>query len=555
MTNSLAHLSRRILPAVLGVTAIAGCSSSGGHPAATRTATPSVVASAAATGSAAASSPPAAPSAGPSSAAPSGQADPALEPFYGQQIAWGRCAPDPEDSGVDMSVFQCGTAHVPLDYGNPGLGTVDLALIRKSATQPGHKLGSLFFDPGGPGGSGVNYLAETAVRQFGALNADYDLIGFDPRGVGASTPVHCLDDATRDRFVAQPHATDTTGKEFESACAARSGKLLAYVGTVNAARDLDVLRAAVGEQKLDYLGFSYGTYLGADYADQFPDRTGRLVLDGAMDPSVGPLQGDVQQQIGFEGVYERFAKDCVSQSDCPLGSDPDTAAKKAADFLDGLDAQPLTSATSGRVLNSSLAWTGTLGLLYGSAKDWQYLRLGLSQAMRQHRPDLMLAFADNYNGRDQQGHYSNEADANAAINCADEGGPAPTADQLQQALQQLHQQAPYLTHRMTVDDLALGIDCSAWPHQQPTPPQQIKAAGSAPILVVGSTGDDATPYQWAQHLSTMLADATLLTRDGDGHTAYDKSSCVQRAVNAFLLGGTMPAAGTHCATDNQDGNG
>ncbi|MCX4749826.1 alpha/beta hydrolase [Kitasatospora sp. NBC_01287] len=540
-------MSRRILPAVLGVTALAGCGGSGGTTAAKSPAAPSVVASA----SAVAPSPSAAPTPSPSptpTAHPTGAADPALQSFYGQQISWASCSADPDQQGTDLSVFQCGTAHVPLDYTNPAGDTIDIALIRKTAVQQGQRLGSLFFNPGGPGGSGIDYLSNTAVSQFKTLNQRYDLVGFDPRGVGRSTAVHCLDDAARDKFNAQDHATPTSMKDFESACAAGSGKLLPFVGTVNAARDLDVLRGVVGDQKLNYLGFSYGTYLGTVYAQEFPDRTGRLVLDGAMDPSVDALDADVQQQIGFEGVFEHFAADCVKQSDCPLGSDPQAAAKKAADFLDGLQEHPLTSAKSGRTLTSAEGWTGALGMLYGSAKDWDYLRIGLSQAMRLHSPDMMLALADNYNGRDEKGHYSNEADANMAINCADDGSAAPTDDQLQQALQQLHDKASYLNGRVTVDDLRIGLDCGAFPAHG-TPPQAITAAGSAPILVVGSTGDDATPYAWAQHLAATLSQATLLTRDGDGHTAYDKSSCVQTAVNAFLLAGTMPAAGTHCSTD------
>ncbi|MDH6116110.1 pimeloyl-ACP methyl ester carboxylesterase [Kitasatospora sp. GAS204A] len=536
MKLTLARASRRILPAVLGVTVVAGCGGSGGSPVAKSPAPSAVRAS---------TSTPPAPS---PSATPAGADDPALKPFYGQQVGWGSCSADPDTRGTDLSAFQCGTAHVPLDYAHPGADTIDIALIRKPAAQQGQKLGSLFFNPGGPGGSGLDYLANTADSRFKTLGDRYDLIGFDPRGVGRSTAVHCLDDADRDKLNAQDHATATTMKDFESGCAAKSGKLLPFVGTVNAARDLDVLRGVMGDQKLNYLGFSYGTYLGTVYADEFPGRTGRLVLDGAMDPSLDALTADVQQQIGFEGVFEHFAADCVTQSGCPLGSDPGTAAKKAADFLDGLQNHPLTSAKNGRVLTSAEGWTGALDMLYGSAKDWGYLRSALSQAMNQHSPDFMLVLADNYNGRDPNGRYTNEADANTAINCADDGTPSPTDDQLQQALQQLQAKASYLNRRVTIDDLRVGNDCGAFPAHG-APPQVIKATGSAPILVVGSTGDDATPYAWAQHLASGLANATLLTRDGDGHTGYDKSSCIQSAVNGFLLNGTMPAAGTHCSTD------
>ncbi|PYC71467.1 alpha/beta hydrolase [Streptomyces tateyamensis] len=537
MNSALARVSRRILPVVLGIAVVAGCSGSGGtRPAAGTGSSPAVTAA-----------PPT--SAAPSpSLRPGGEADPALKSFYGQQIGWAPCAADPALKNVDMSTFQCGTAHVPLDYAHPTVDTVDLALIRKPAAKADQRLGSLFLNPGGPGGSGIEEVAGGANGRFQSLNQRYDLVGFDPRGVGRSTAVHCLDDAARDKLNAQDHADAGSDQGFADACRAKSGKLLPFVGTVDAARDLDVLRGAVGDQKLDYLGFSYGTYLGAEYAEQFPDRTGRLVLDGAMDPSNDPLDADVAQLVGFEGVFERWAADCPSHSGCPLGKDPAAAAQRAAAFLDGLEQHPMTT-SDGRTLTAAEGWTGALEMLYGDAKSWEYLRNGMEWAMQAHKADYLMAFADDYNGRDKQGHYTNMADANVAINCADYGAPVPSDDRINQALAQLHSQAKYLTARMTAEDLN-AQDCRDWPYHPSTAPHVIKAAGAAPILVVGSTGDDATPYAWAQHLAAGLADATLLTRDGDGHTGYGKSSCIKKAVDSFLVDGTMPAAGTHCPTDS-----
>ncbi|GAA1238607.1 alpha/beta hydrolase [Kitasatospora nipponensis] len=543
MNIALAHLSRRILPAVLGVTVVAGCGGSGASP------DPAMESAAPSAPSAAASHAPASPSAAVTpTAQPSGADDPALKPFYGQQVAWSACADDPMTKEVNESSFLCGTAHVPLDYAHPAGDTFDLALVKKPAAQSVQKLGSLFFNPGGPGGSGIDMVTGGAASQFKSLNDRYDLIGFDPRGVGRSSAVHCLDDAARDQLNALDHADGGTGKAFADACQAKSAKLLPFVGTVNAARDLDVLRAVVGDQKLNYLGFSYGTYLGGFYAEQFPDRTGRLVLDGVVDPTLSQLDAGIAQQVGFEGVFERFAADCVTHSGCSLGKDPGAAAKKAADFLDGLEAHPMTG-TDGRKLTSAEGWTGTLDMLYGDAKSWEYLRDGLAWAMQGHKADYLLEFADDYNGRDGQGHYNNLADANVAINCADDGSPIPTDDQIQQALQQLHDKAPYLDRRVTAEDLK-AQDCRAWPFHSAPPPHVIKAAGSAPILVVGSTGDDATPYAGAQKVAANLANATLLTRDGDGHTAYSKSACIKKDVDAFLIDGTMPPAGTHCPTDS-----
>ncbi|MFI9272320.1 alpha/beta hydrolase [Kitasatospora sp. NPDC052896] len=523
----MARVSRRILPAALGVTMVAGCGGAAGSRGA------EVVNSAR-------------PSTSSSAAASSGAADPALEPFYGQQIAWATCPDDPTRKGVDEADFQCATLHVPLDYTHPGGDTVDIAVVRRPAAQPGQRLGALVVDPGGPGGSGIQEVTLDG-KQFSGLTDRYDLVGFDPRGVGKSTAVHCLGDQARDQWDTDDHPAQPKGTTLAQACQANSGKLLPFVGTADAARDMDVLRGALGDPRLNYLGSSYGTYLGSVYAEEFPDRTGRLVLDGAMDPSMDLLDQDVQQTIAFEGVFERFAKDCTTQARCPLGKDPAGAAQRLGDFLDGLDARPMT-ATDGRKLTASQGWTGTLGMLYGDAKSWEYLRDGLDWAMNGNKADYLLEFADDYNGRDTGGHYSNELDAYAAITCADHSGEGiPSDGRVQQAVQQLHEQAPLLTKHYTTDDL-FDPDCRNWPFKSTAQPHAIRAAGSAPILVVGSTGDDATPYAWAQKLASGLANATLLTRDGDGHTGYGKSACIQTDVNAFLLDGTMPPAGTHCPT-------
>ncbi|MFE9421649.1 alpha/beta hydrolase [Kitasatospora sp. NPDC006697] len=543
MTIARARLARRILPVVLGATVLAGCSGSGGTKAAgTPAATP-----AAASPTPSPSAPPS-PSASPTpTAKPTGADDPALKPFYTQQIAWGACTDDGSYQKIDLTKFQCGTAHVPLDYANPAADGIDLALVRRPTTGKQQRVGSLFVNPGGPGGSGVEEVLYGADGSMKGLDDRFDLIGFDPRGVGKSAPVHCLDDAGYDTWYTADHPAQNKGKTLADGCQAKSGKLLPFVGTQNVARDLDVLRGAVGDQKLNYLGFSYGTFIGIDYAEQFPDRTGHLVLDGVMDPSQSLLDSDVQQLAGFEGVFEHWAADCVTQTNCPLGKDPATAAKKAADFLDGLAANPMT-AKDGRELTASQGWTGTLEMLYGGAKSWEYLRGALSWAMKGNKPDYLLSFADDYNGRDSKGHYANQQDAYAAVMCADFGAGMPTDAQVDQALEQDHQKAPYLSKHFTKDDL-FDPDCRAWPYHPSAAPGPISAPGAAPILVVGSTGDDATPYPWAQKAAAALPGAVLLTRDGDGHTGYGKSACIKTAVDAFLGTGTMPAANTHCPTD------
>jgi pimeloyl-ACP methyl ester carboxylesterase len=485
-----------------------------------------------------------------------GDPNPALTRFYTQKPTWKGCETDDEDQREQAGAFRCTTFTVPLDYTHPEGKTIDIAVTRKSAGKPGQRRGSLLLNPGGPGGSGVEsawWMAEDSIGR--SLQDSYDIVGFDPRGVDRSAPVRCLTDRERDAFVAEDLPEDPAraqarakerDKQYAAECQAKSGDLLPFVGTENAARDMDVLRAALGDDKLDYLGFSYGTYLGAVYAELFPKSTGRLVLDGAVDPAADGLSAAVEQQVGFDKSLRRFAEDCVGRAGCPLGSDRAAAPTKVADFLDGLQDNPLR-ASDGRKLTSGLGWTAVISLLYGD-KDtaWKYLRDSLNQAMVKKAPDALLFYADNYNGRDQQGRYDNSADALVAIGCADGSGDAPTPEQVQAALTRLRSDAPLISRDVTADDLT-GEDCEDWPFRSTEKPHAISAPGSAPILVVGTTGDPATPYASAQKLASGLSDATLLTFEGEGHTAYGgKSSCVDDAVEAFLLTGKRPAAGTRC---------
>ncbi|MGW2251763.1 alpha/beta hydrolase [Kitasatospora sp. NPDC001660] len=492
---------------------------------------------------------------------PTGADDPALKSFYAQQIAWAPCPPDPkadQQTKADTSGMQCGKLHVPLDYADPAKDALDLALIKLPATKPDQRVGSLVVNPGGPGASGVDMVKDGAKDFTGALHSRFDVIGFDPRGTGASSPIACLDDKQRDAEeqvdapldpAARKAQSDQQNAQFIAACQAKSGKLLPFVGTRNSARDMDVLRAAVGDKKLNYLGVSYGTYLGSLYAEEFPKNAGRLVLDGAVDPAADELDSVIKQQAGFEQSFERFAADCVDKhaSECSLGKDPSQAAKKAADFLDGLRDHPLPT-KDGRKVGSDLAWTGVRGALYGDENTtWQYLRVALSVAMKNDKGDVLLAFADDYNERDESGHYSPMDAAHAAISCADGSAPAPSAERAQQTVKQLQEQAPLLTKGVDVQDFTES-SCNGWPFQSPEKPHTIRAEGADPILVVGSTGDPATPYAAAEALAKGFANATLLTRVGEGHGAFGKgNACIDQALEAYLVEGTMPAAGTRCS--------
>ncbi|MFI6845384.1 alpha/beta hydrolase [Kitasatospora sp. NPDC050467] len=491
---------------------------------------------------------------------PTGADDPALKSFYGQQIAWAACPADPQaaKSKIDISGMLCGRLHVPLDYASPATDALDIALIKLPAAKPDRKIGSLMVNPGGPGGSGVEMVKYSPKDYDGALHDRFDLIGFDPRGTGESSPVVCFDDQQMDARNEADDPLDPAARKAEhvknatehaAACQARSGRLLPFVGTRNTARDLDVLRAAVGDKKLNYLGVSYGTYLGAVYAEEFPKNAGRLVLDGAVDPAQDQLDHGVDQQVGFEKSFERFAADCVENhaSECPLGKDPAKAAKKAADFIDGLHDHPMT-AKDGRKLGRDLAWTGTTELLYGDEKTtWQYLRNALGWAMVGNKPDVLLAFADEYNGRDEKGHYSPMEEANGAIRCADNAAPAPSPERAQQAVARLRAEAPLFSRGVTVDDYS-EPGCAYWPFKTPEKAHAIRAEGADPILVVGSTGDPATPYASAEALAKGFANATLLTRVGEGHGAFGRgNACIDAALQAYLVEGTLPAAGTRCS--------
>ena len=488
---------------------------------------------------------------------PTGADDPALKSFYGQQIAWAAC-PAPQEEHLDTAGLECGKLHVPLDYTHPATATLDIALVRLPAAKPDQKVGSLVVNPGGPGGSGLEFVEGSRKDFAGALHNRFDVVGFDPRGIGQSSPVSCLTDAKRDALdqidspsdaKARRAQSDQQNQEYAAACQANAGKLLPFVGTRNTARDVDVLRQALGDRKLNYLGISYGTYLGALYAEEFPKNTGRLVLDGAVDPAADPLDESIGQLAGFEKSLRAFAADCVRNhaAECSLGTDPDTAAQKASDYLDTLHDHPLAT-TDGRKVNRDLAQLGTILFLYGDEKtSWPILRQAFYAGMTAKDGDLFLAGADNYNGRDEKGHYSSQEDAHTAISCADGAAPAPSPERIRQVLAKLKEQAPLFSKDTAAEDFAVA-SCAAWRFHTTETPHTVRAEGSAPILVVGTTGDPATPYAAAESLAKGFASATLLTREGEGHGAFGVgNTCIDIALELYLIDGTMPAAGTRCA--------
>ena len=471
-----------------------------------------------------------------------------LSSYYGQKPDWRTCG---------VPGFECATLKAPLDYADPAAGDVRLAVARKKATGPGKKLGSLLVNPGGPGGSAIGYLQAYAGIGYPAeVRARYDMVAVDPRGVARSEPVECLDGPDMDTYTqtdATPDdARETTQlvdayKNFAEGCGAHSPELLRHVSTVEAARDMDIVRAALGDPKLNYVGASYGTFLGATYAGLFPERAGRLVLDGAMDPSLPARRLNLDQTAGFETAFQSFAKDCVQQPDCPLGGKGTTLAQVGMNlkaFFGKLDAHPIpTGDADGRKLGEALATTGVIAAMYDEG-SWAQLREALTSAMKENDGAGLLVLSDSYYERDADGRYTNLMFANAAVNCLDLPAAFSTPEQVEKDLPTFEKASPVFGEGLAWASL----NCAYWPVRATGEPQRIEAKGAAPIVVVGTTRDPATPYRWAQSLSRQLSSARLLTYEGDGHTAYGRgSACIDSTIDAYLLRGTPPAEGKRCS--------
>lgn len=465
-----------------------------------------------------------------------------LKKYYGQKLDWHGCGvPD----------FQCATMKAPLDYDEPAGAEIKLAVARKKATGPGKRLGSLHVNPGGPGGSAIDYLQGYAGIGYPApVRARYDMVAIDPRGVARSEPVECLTGKEMDAYTQVDQTPDDQAetdrlaasfKKLAQGCEKRSAEILAHVSTEEAARDMDIFRATLGDPKLAYVGASYGTFLGATYAELFPTRVGRLVLDGAMDPSLPAVEMNRDQTAGFETAFQAFAADCVKQPDCPLGTG---SAAEAGDrmkaFFKELDTKPVPTGQP-RELGESLATIGVINAMYDESA-WPGLRESLSSAMDGDGSGL-LALADSYYEREDDGSFTNLMYANAAVNCLDLP-PAFTAPaQAEKALPSFEKASPVFGTGLAWASL----NCAYWPTKATGTPHRIEAKGAPPILVVGTTRDPATPYKWARSLADQLSSGVLLTYDGDGHTAYGRGSdCVDTAINTYLLEGTPPKPDKKC---------
>jgi pimeloyl-ACP methyl ester carboxylesterase len=455
--------------------------------------------------------------------------------FQDQVISWASCESD----------YECATVAVPLDHLNPSDQIIEIALIRKAGTE---NLTPLLINPGGPGASGFDYVRDN-YETLGTedLRSNFQLVGFDPRGVGRSAPVTCNDEKVKDQVYYEdsgfPLGSDDDFsfskdllERFAASCQ-ETGFDVAYFNTQQSARDMDLIRAALGVEKLDYLGFSYGTELGATYIALFPKRVGKFVLDGAVDPTLSSAQGTVNQVAGFDKAFRSYLKDCLASADCPFTGTVEQALKKVGELLVKLETSQLPTQYD-RDAGLTVALYGIIAALY-TEQSWPYLTQAFQEAFDGDGSTLLL-LADFYNDKDPNGGYlSNISEANVAINCADERvGPEEFASLREDVLTASSVFGKYFGYPE--------LGCLGWPEGKSMIELDYSVALATGPLVVGTTGDPATPYQQAVSLAKLLSGATLLTYEGEGHTAYGSSDCVNKYVEDYLLGEMLPAAELLC---------
>ncbi|CAB4815837.1 unannotated protein [freshwater metagenome] len=458
-----------------------------------------------------------------------------LRDFQAQPIKWRNC----------FDNLLCTDVLVPIDYTNIKLGTFKIAVLKHEASNKEDRIGSMFVNPGGPGASGVEYAYGAEYIVSPELLALYDIVGFDPRGVGRSAPIRCLTDDESDANYASDSKPDNAqefdvlvkeAQDYVAKCEKNTKNLTAY-STENAARDMDVIRAVLGDEKLNYLGKSYGTYLGTLYAQLFPDKVGRLVLDGAIDPHATPLEQSLTQAIGFDSAIDAFVKDCLQIDTCPL---PKDATKQYfTELFDAIAKKPLTTRTK-RVATESLVVLGTASALYDNESGWPMLRVALKQA-KAGNGYMFLSLADAYTGRQPNGVYpTNEGDSGFVIDCLD-WNDTRSNEQIAQDAKTFKAQAPVFGPYLAYS----GVSCKSFAGIKQ--PIEIDQINTAPIIVIGTLRDPATPYSWALALHKLIANSLLITFDGDGHTGHGRgSTCVDNTVDTFFITGKIPTEDQKC---------
>ncbi|MFC7807978.1 alpha/beta hydrolase [Streptomyces olivaceus] len=504
----------------------------------------------------------------------------ALKAFRGQSPDWQDCpAPAPVQGGgeapralPDGTAWQCATLHAPLDWKKPAGESMDLALIRaRSSGDTADRIGSLLFNFGGPGGSGVATLPGLAP-DYDKLRARYDLVSFDPRGVGNSRAVRCSDpalpddsevDDTPDDGADELAALVAFNRDTAAACERNSGDVLPYVGTTQAAQDMDLIRQVLGDEKLHYFGISYGTELGGAYAHLFPERVGRAVLDGVVDPTHDRMAEALAQAGGFQRAFEHFAAWCAERG-CALGADAERIVAATVALEEALDDTPLPVSDGGELDGDALI-DAVSGALYRQ-DYWPTLRVAL-EAAADDDGDVLQDLAEALGQRGGDGDQdasdapdasdvpdvsdesdgSNEEDAFRAITC-DDSSDRYTAADVRARLPEFLRASPLFGPGLAWSALS----CAGWPVPGTAHRPEVSAPGAPPVLLVGNTGDPATPYEGAARMAERLGKGVgfELTFEGEGHGAYDSGNgCVREAVDAYLLDGRLPAPGAVCEAE------
>ena len=464
-----------------------------------------------------------------------------LAPYLGQEVQWSDCGAGAE----------CATVMAPLDWDNPGVGEdVSLAVSRHSAT--GQALGSLFVNPGGPGASGYEFVLDSVdVAVSEVLRESFDVIGWDPRGVNFSSPVSCAaTDAELDYFFfgeleAQPDTPEWDAEllaesiRFGQECQANTGELLEFVDTLSTVRDLDLLRHLVGDEQLNYLGYSYGTLIGALYIDTFPEKVGRMVLDGPVDPGASQFDLVVNQHRGFEEALEAYLVECDLTNSCPFAGSLEQRLRGVSDLYDELEQNPLRHA-DGRLIDDGMLRTAMVTTLYAQS-SWPFLTQ-MFEELQEGVTDTAIFLVDFYYDREGGVYQNNSMEAFIAINCLDypvESDPAV----LEAQADQLREAAPYTARPSGDGDLV----CMNWPYPPKLNKGPVRGEGANPVVILGTTGDPATPYNWSVSLNEQLENSVLLTLVGEGHLAYDERvTCINDPVDTYFVTGDLPEDGITC---------
>jgi pimeloyl-ACP methyl ester carboxylesterase len=454
-----------------------------------------------------------------------------LEDYKSQELNWRSC----------YDGFECSSFKVPVDYTKIDNQSFTLKVLRHNALDQKNKLGSIVVNPGGPGGSATLYAYNAEYILSKEINEKYDVVGFDPRGINESGEIRCLTDEEEDEFLnadasdgksANVAALSATSKDFADKCAKAAGKKLGHYSTLEAAKDMEILRLLLSEKKLNFLGKSYGTYLGTLYAALYPETVGRIVLDGAVSPNVSMREQQLAQAVAFDKALNNFL---ATQKRFKLSD-----IKK---LLSDADTNPMEG-SDGRYAGQSIAITAIATTLYDSGDGWKDLKKMLNQAILKRDPAEMFKQADDYNNRDSAGnYYSNQTDVSIIINCLDWKEPR-TIEEITSDRGAFTKAAPIFGPYLYL----AGLPCKYWKTEPQLPPMPLKNIDTSPVLVIGVTNDPATPYEWAEDLVKVFTNGKLLTLNGDGHTGHNQGNeCVDSVVDSYFLTGKIGSEPLICA--------